>query len=183
MEDPLFYRVDLPSLAKCSGWRLVEDPILDNEGSLTAKMGAYRKGSGRRVRTPKPNTAEEAALRYDAILKYGWPGTSIKEWICSRLIRLCNLPAAPVQILNLQRRPGLGVPFGALIHVILSVNAPELWNLSSDDLRARGIDPEIVAKLKAFVIWISGTPGNEIGEFRLSLGGCPFIIDHQDVLF
>ena len=183
MEDQLFYPLDLPSLAKFSEWRLVEDPILDNVGSLTAKMGANRKGNGRHVRTPKPGTPEEAALRYDAILKYGWPGTSIKEWVCSRLIRLCNLPAAPVQILNLQRRPGLGVPFGALIHVIPSVNAPELWNLSSNDLCARGINPEIVAKLKAFVIWISGMPGNEIGEFRLSLDGCPFMIDHQDVLF
>lgn len=70
-------------------WKLVSDPILDDERSLVAKMGAFEKaGIKKSQKHPKPTSMEEAASQYDAICKWGWLGISFKEYYASRLMRL-----------------------------------------------------------------------------------------------
>jgi len=38
--DDLYYPVDFPSFADNKAWKLINDPILDDENSLTSKFGA-----------------------------------------------------------------------------------------------------------------------------------------------
>ena len=180
--DDLYYPVDFPSFADNKAWKLIIDPILDDENSLTSKFGATLRIKGKVRRETKPTSADEAAAIYDAICKYGWPGTVIKEYFCSRLMRLAGLPAAPVQFIVLPKKTSI-FNFGTLIHIIPSRPANELWKMNRSEIEAYQLDPSLVVKLKAFAIWASFIPGNEIGEFRISNTNIPFLIDHQDSLW
>ena len=165
--DPLTFPVNAPY----SRWRFGRNPeAFGGQGGLTQKYGAVHRDS----RPP---------LR--GIVKTEWTGTILADLLWSRLARLADLPAAPVQLVS-TRRAAAPFNLGALVWVIEDAEpAPWLWRATLDEMKARDVrEPETVANLKAFVLWTSGVGANELGEFMVERSTrLPFVIDHQDSLF
>jgi hypothetical protein len=156
----------LPVMAGEGDWEIYPDPDLEEGSSL--KYGARRRtGEG-------------------AIVKPGWAGIALSEFLWYRMALTLFLPVAPVQFIPIPEHPlrsaDGGMPFGSLIHIIApSQDAPWLWRARTQDIEAAGINPNTVGRLKAVALW--GTvQGGECGEFRLTEGGLPFIVDCQDFL-
>jgi len=145
-------------------------------------------------------TSRHKATSRRGVVKCGWPGTIVKEYLWPRIVRSLNLPAAPAQLapipddLLLRGRGGYAeaqdgceedgsttdTPIGTLIHWIAPAEgAAWLWHAPSDELAARGITPATVVSLQALAMWADGI---EPGEFMLA-GQTPFVIDLQDGLF
>lgn len=157
--------IELPLVAPSSHWRKYRNPPeTGGDGGLTEKTGAQHRDTGQR-----------------AIIKTGWPGTSVKELTWSRLARLVGLPAAPAQLIMPRRSSSAGL--GVIIWLVESGPADWLWTATTPELQAKGVAVKTVSRLKAFVLWTSAAGANEIGEFRLASDGMPFVVDHQDSLF
>lgn len=169
----------LPSRARADEWDIRYAEQLDT--GLTQKFAAQHKATGQR-----------------GIVKCGWLGTIVKEYLWPRIVHALKLPAAPAQLVNLPdhlllrefggRASAHGLddgrttytPIGAMIHWIAPVEAaPWLWNSAAEGLTIRGIAPAEVVSLQTLALWASG---EEPGEFLLA-GVTPFVIDMQDGLF
>lgn len=170
----------LPSRARADEWDIYYAGEL--AGGLTQKFAARHKTTGRR-----------------GVVKCGWPGTIVKEYLWPRLVHALHLPAAPAQFVPipddlLAREFGggaeaqeddeegrtTGTPIGTLIHWIAPAeSAAWLWHAPSDELAVRGVAPATVVSLQALALWAGGM---EPGEFMLA-GETPFVIDMQDGLF
>ena len=171
----------LPNRASADEWDIRYDEELDS--GLTQKFAAWHKATGRR-----------------GVVKCGWPGTIVKEYLWPRILHALNLPAAPTQLvpipddLLLQEHGGCAqaqdgseedgsttdTPIGTLIHWIAPAeSAAWLWHATAEELAARGIVPATVVSLQALALWADGL---EPGEFMLA-GQTPFVIDMQDGLF
>ena len=154
--------------------------------------------------------AQHKATGQRGIVKCGWPGTIVKEYLWPRILHALNLPAAPAQLVPIpdalllrkfggraRRRPGpeedgrsTCTPIGALIHWIAPAESAEwLWDATAEESSARGVAPAVVVSLQALALWAGGL---EPGEFMLVPGGrpgtnmagqTPFVIDMQDGLF
>lgn len=170
-----------PARASATEWDIYYAEELDT--GLTQKFAARHRASGRL-----------------GLVKCGWPGTIVKEYLWPRIVHSLDLPAAPAQLapipddLMLQQYGGCaqeqdddeedsrttGTPIGTLIHWIEPAErAAWLWHATSEELSARDIAPTTVVSLQALAIWACGT---EPGEFMLA-GQTPFVIDMQDGLF
>jgi len=171
----------LPNRARADEWDIYYTEEL--AGGLAQKFAARHRATGQR-----------------GLVKCGWPGTIVKEYLWPRIVRSLNLPAAPAQLAPipddlLARAFGgaaeaqdddeaegrtTGTPIGALIHWIAPAEgAAWLWHAPADELAARGIAPEVVVRLQALAMWAGGS---EPGEFMLA-GPTPFMVDMQDGLF
>lgn len=170
-----------PARAAAAEWDIYYAEEFD--GGLTQKFAARHKASGQR-----------------AVVKCGWPGTIVKEYLWPRIVHSLHLPAAPAQLvpipddLLLRGRGGYAeaqdgceedgrttdTPIGTLIHWIAPAErAAWLWRAPTEELAARGIVPATVVSLQALALWADGI---EPGEFMLA-GQTPFVIDVQDGLF
>lgn len=170
-----------PVRAAADEWDIHHAKELD--GGLAQKFAAWHKTSGQR-----------------GVVKCGWPGTIVKEYLWPRIAHALKLPAAPAQLvpipddLLLQEYGGraqsqvgceedgrtTGTPIGALIHWIAPAeSAAWLWQATSEELDDRGIAPATVINLQALAMWAGGV---EPGEFMVA-GQTPFVIDMQDGLF
>ncbi len=171
----------LPNRASADEWDIRYAEELD--AGLTQKFAARHRATSRR-----------------GVVKCGWPGTIVKEYLWPRIVRSLDLPAAPAQLAPIpdalllreyggraRRRTGAAedgrttcTPIGTLIHWIEPAeSAAWLWHATSEELSARGIASTVVIQLQALAMWAGGT---EPGEFMLA-GQTPFVIDMQDGLF
>ncbi len=171
----------LPTRACADEWDIRYTAELDT--GLTQKFAARHKATGQR-----------------GIVKCGWPGTIVKEYLWPRIVRSLDLPAAPAQLAPIpdvlllrefggraRRRPGTEedgrstcTPIGTLIHWIAPAeSAAWLWDATAEECSARGVAPAVVVSLQALALWAGGL---EPGEFMLA-GQTPFVIDMQDGLF
>jgi hypothetical protein len=129
-------------------------------GGLAQKFAARHRATGQR-----------------GLVKCGWPGTIVKEYLWPRIVHAVRLPAAPAQLAPIpdalllrefggcaRARAGFEedgrttcTPIGALIHWIAPAeNAPWMWRTESGDLRARGIAPATVIGLRTLALWAGG---------------------------
>lgn len=171
----------LPIHANTDEWDIYYAKQLDT--GLAQKFAAQHKITGQR-----------------GVVKCGWPGTIVKEYLWPRIVHAVKLPAAPAQLVAIpdalllrafggraRARTGFdddgrttSTPIGALIHWIEPAeDAPRLWKATPEDLIAHGIDPAVVVQLQTLALWAGGL---EPGEFMLA-GKRPFVIDMQDGLF
>ena len=171
----------LPARASADEWRIRYAEELDN--GLAQKFAARHKATGER-----------------GLVKCGWPGTIVKEYLWPRIVHAVRLPAAPAQLAPIpdalllrefggcaRARAGFEedgrmtcAPIGALIHWIAPAeSASWLWKATSEELSARGIVPAYVVGLQTLALWAGGL---EPGEFMLA-GQTPFVVDMQDGLF
>ncbi|PKO19560.1 MAG: hypothetical protein CVU38_21540, partial [Chloroflexi bacterium HGW-Chloroflexi-1] len=168
----------LPVRASADEWEIHYAKQLDC--GLAQKFAARHKATGQR-----------------GIVKCGWPGTIVKEYLWPRIMHALSLPAAPAQLVEI---PGALLlrefggrarardlddgrttctPIGTLVHWIEPAEeAPWLWEATSEALAVRGIAPAVVVGLQTLALWAGG---EEPGEFMLA-GETPFVIDMQDDL-
>lgn len=69
----------LPNRARVDAWDIRYAEELD--AGLTQKFAARHRATGRR-----------------GVVKCGWPGTIVKEYLWPRIVRSLELPAAPAQL-------------------------------------------------------------------------------------
>lgn len=169
----------LPARANAADWAIDYAEDLNNGQAL--KFAARHVATGQR-----------------GVVKCGWPGTIVKEYLWPRIVHALQLPAAPAQLVpipdhlllreygggadahNLDDGRTTGTPIGTLIHWIAPAErAAWLWQAPAEELDARGIAPATVVSLQALALWAGGL---EPGEFLLA-GQTPFVIDMQDGLF
>jgi len=171
----------LPVRARADEWDIRYAKELDT--GLAQKFAARHKATGQR-----------------GVVKCGWPGTIVKEYLWPRVVHALKLPAAPAQLVPIpdtlllrefggraRTRAGFEddgrttcTPIGTLIYWIEPAeNAPWLWKATSEELSAHGIAPACVIGLQVLALWAGGL---EPGEFMLA-GQTPFVIDMQDGLF
>ena len=177
---PLLWQ-SLPTRASADDWDIRYARELDT--GLAQKFAARQRATGQR-----------------GVVKCGWPGTIVKEYLWPRIVHVLHLPAAPTQLVEIpaalllrgfggraRARDGFTddgrttcTPIGALVHWIEPAEeAPWLWEAAAEELAARGIGPAVVVGLQTLALWAGGL---EPGEFMLA-GATPFVIDMQDGLF
>ena len=126
-----------PTRASGDEWDIRYAKQLD--GGLAQKFAGRHKATGQR-----------------GVVKCGWPGTIVKEYLWPRIVHALNLPAAPAQLVPIpdtlllrefggraRTRAGFEddgrttcTPIGTLIHWIEPAeNAPWLWKATSEELR------------------------------------------------
>jgi len=176
----LFWQ-SFPARAGADEWDICYAKELDT--GLAQKFAAHHKATGQR-----------------GVVKCGWPGTIVAEYLWPRIVHALKLPAAPPQLVAIpdalllqefggraRRRAGSEddgrmtcTPTGTLIHWIEPAeNAPGLWAADSEELVAHGIASTVVVQLQTLALWAGGL---EPGEFMLA-GRTPFVVDMQDGLF